>query len=235
MARLLVSVRSAAEAESALQGGADFIDVKEPARGPLGKAPPAAVREVVAAVAGRAPVTAALGELREWQGAEDFEGVAGVSLYKLGLSGQRGKDWRAALECWREVLARRSGAGLVAAAYADWRRAEAPDPEEVLEHAALSRLPYILLDTFEKQGATLLDALPAPELGLWVRRAREAGLQVALAGSLRAERIEELLALEPDLIAVRGAATACGRRTGTVERAAVERLARAVAGAGLGG
>ena len=37
--RLLVSVRSAAEAEEALAGGAALIDVKEPANGPLGKAP----------------------------------------------------------------------------------------------------------------------------------------------------------------------------------------------------
>ena len=34
---LLVSVRSALEAEAALQGGADIIDVKEPMNGPLGR------------------------------------------------------------------------------------------------------------------------------------------------------------------------------------------------------
>ncbi len=33
MTRLLVSVRSAAEAEAALTGGASVIDVKEPTRG----------------------------------------------------------------------------------------------------------------------------------------------------------------------------------------------------------
>ena len=35
---LLVSVRSGAEAEAALAGGADLIDVKEPTRGALGRA-----------------------------------------------------------------------------------------------------------------------------------------------------------------------------------------------------
>ena len=35
--RLLVSVRNAEEAESALQGGADILDAKEPANGALGK------------------------------------------------------------------------------------------------------------------------------------------------------------------------------------------------------
>ena len=36
MAKLLVSVRSADEAEVALEGGADIIDVKEPLHGSLG-------------------------------------------------------------------------------------------------------------------------------------------------------------------------------------------------------
>src|SRR5437763_1899892 len=57
---LQVSVRSAAEAESALAGGADLIDVKEPSRGPLGAADAAVIRDVITAVAGRRPVSAAL-------------------------------------------------------------------------------------------------------------------------------------------------------------------------------
>ena len=63
MTRLLVSVRSAAEAEAALRGGADVIDVKEPGRGPLGRADDAVIADVVRLVAGRRPVSAALGEL----------------------------------------------------------------------------------------------------------------------------------------------------------------------------
>ena len=38
MTRLLVSVRNGQEAEAALAGGAHVIDVKEPARGSLGRA-----------------------------------------------------------------------------------------------------------------------------------------------------------------------------------------------------
>ena len=59
MTRLLVSVRSAAEAEAALAGGAALIDVKEPDRGALGRADDAVIADVVRAVAGRAPVSAA--------------------------------------------------------------------------------------------------------------------------------------------------------------------------------
>ena len=59
MTQLLVSVRSAAEAESAAAGGAGLIDVKEPSRGAMGKADDRTIADVVRAVAGRRPVSAA--------------------------------------------------------------------------------------------------------------------------------------------------------------------------------
>src|SRR5207244_7336185 len=46
MTGLLVSVRSAAEAETALAGGADVVDVKEPRRGALGPADPSVWKQV---------------------------------------------------------------------------------------------------------------------------------------------------------------------------------------------
>ena len=49
--RLLVSVRDAVEARFALVGGADIIDVKEPANGPLGMASPETMVEVATVVA----------------------------------------------------------------------------------------------------------------------------------------------------------------------------------------
>src|SRR5690554_1200212 len=49
--RLLVSVRSPEEAEAALVGGADLIDVKEPAAGSLGRAADAVIEAVIGCVA----------------------------------------------------------------------------------------------------------------------------------------------------------------------------------------
>ncbi|NBW96041.1 MAG: hypothetical protein EBR28_04765, partial [Planctomycetia bacterium] len=60
---VLVSVRNAVEVVAALAGGAHVIDVKEPARGSLGRAAPEAVAAVAAAVAGAVPWTMAAGEL----------------------------------------------------------------------------------------------------------------------------------------------------------------------------
>ena len=68
VAQLLVSVRSADEARSALAGGASIIDVKEPDHGSLGPAPWSVWREVYTAVSTAAPISVALGELPDWLG-----------------------------------------------------------------------------------------------------------------------------------------------------------------------
>jgi (5-formylfuran-3-yl)methyl phosphate synthase len=91
--QLLVSVRNAQEALQAADSGADIIDVKEPDFGSLGFAGAATIRDVVDAVAGRIPVSAALGECLDWptenrdRRASRFEGMGhSLAFVKLGLA-----------------------------------------------------------------------------------------------------------------------------------------------------
>src|SRR5262245_5912278 len=125
MPRLLVSVRSAAEAETALAGGAAVIDVKEPAYGPLGKASDRVIREVAKTVAGRTRMSAAMGELlASWSLNPP---AAGLSWGKYGLSGYALRDpnlWPKALPA-AEVFVRANNPDcrLVVVAYADSGRA----------------------------------------------------------------------------------------------------------------
>ena len=94
MTQLLVSVRSVAEADTALAGCADVIDIKEPARGALGRADDAVIHAVAEHVAERKPVSAALGELcDEPRMPSSFPG-----LLKIGLAEC------ATLSAWRERL-----------------------------------------------------------------------------------------------------------------------------------
>src|SRR5579862_6952688 len=60
--QLLVSVADAADATAAIDGGADIIDAKDPARGPLGPVSAEALAAIIASVDGRRPVSAALDE-----------------------------------------------------------------------------------------------------------------------------------------------------------------------------
>jgi uncharacterized protein (UPF0264 family) len=65
LVRLLVSVRSAAEAESALVGGADVIDAKEPVLGPLGAVAPDVLAALDRAVPSSVSLSVALGDVVE--------------------------------------------------------------------------------------------------------------------------------------------------------------------------
>src|SRR4051794_22711300 len=102
MAELLVSVRSAPEADAAVAGGAHLIDVKEPQRGPLGRADDAVSAEVVRAVAGRRPVSAALGELLEGYMPPDR---VSLTYVKWGLAGCASAAWRERLTAAAATLA----------------------------------------------------------------------------------------------------------------------------------
>src|SRR6185437_14874311 len=88
----------------------------------------------------------------------------------------------------------------VAVAYADWGRAEAPRPDEVLEVAlAAPEVVGILVDTWDKSRPVPLDASWSSGIDM----ARRGGLIVALAGGLDAAAIARLRPLGPDLFAVR--------------------------------
>jgi uncharacterized protein (UPF0264 family) len=227
MASLLVSVRSELEAEFALAGGAALIDVKEPAHGSLGRAPEQTLTAVLRSVAGRRPVSAALGELAE--ATEDYWPLAGagVAYVKWGLSGyqERKRDWRRDLAAAAKHLEQHlPGCRLVAVAYADWQRARAPHPTEVCHFAREHRVGAFLLDTWQKDGTTLLDWLSLGQVSALRQFSRAAGVPIALAGSLGVSDILRLLSVRPDWFAVRGAVCEGNRRGGRLCRHRVRAL-----------
>ncbi len=226
--QLLVSVRSAAEVEAAIAGGADLIDVKEPERGSLGPPDRSVLAEVVASVAGRRPVSAALGELLDsfWK---EPSVVPQLAYAKWGLAGfQRHAPllWRWELTyASRRLVEVNPGCRAVAVAYADWKRAQAPSPDEILILTTSLRLGAFLLDTWQKDGSTLLDWLSVSEIAQLRGRCRSAGVPVALAGSLGVAEIQTLLPLRPDWFAVRGAVCHGRQRGASIDEGKVRQLA----------
>lgn len=229
--QLLVSVRSAEEAQAALAGGAALIDVKEPARGSLGRADLEVIRAVVDVVAGRQPVSAALGE---WADQPSAIPALGLSYVKWGLAGCSNKsDWKLTFGL---LLKNRPRPQLVLAAYADWECAQAPPLEEIFALASEVSGSVMLVDThckdarLGKHRATLLDWISVHRVVDLCKRARRAEVRIALAGSLGQAEIRELLPAHPDWFAVRGAACGDGDRRGTIEVERVKELAALCAG-----
>jgi uncharacterized protein (UPF0264 family) len=225
MAKLLVSVRNATEAEVALAGGADLIDVKEPARGPLGAADAATIRAVADQVAERAPISAALGELLDGQRIDAWPGKS-VRFAKYGLAGcGLCDDWT---ERWRAALAALPRQVVpVAVVYADWEAAAAPAPLEVISRAPGVGCGAVLIDTFDKTRRSVLQRVEPAELAAWVAEVRAAGLLAVVAGGLGERDIAPILALEPDYVGVRGAACV-GDRGGSLDEGRVRLLKTAI-------
>jgi (5-formylfuran-3-yl)methyl phosphate synthase len=229
VAKLLVSVRSKAEALAALAGGATVIDVKEPRHGSLGRANFDVWRDVREIVPRSMPVSVALGELAEWPAdhAEEIprDAWTGLAYCKLGLA-DAPVDW---VDRWRDLRQRLTISGSpfpawVAVVYTDWQAAGAPTPDAVIDAAsAIDTCHGVLFDTWDKGNGRGIDLSWKPQVEL----VRASGRFVALAGSLNARTIRRLTALAPDFFAVRGAACMGGDRLGTIDPKRVSILARA--------
>jgi len=217
----LVSVRNASEARDALSGGARVIDVKEPAAGPLGAAAMSEISGVVQTLAGAAPVTVATGEIGDAFPVERLP--PGVCIAKLGLAAAADGGWRDDCGRWASRLPSSVGGALVA--YADWRTAHSPPPEEVLLQAVAIGCRGFVVDTWSKEGGCSLDLLETVRLRALIDTAIERDLMVVLAGSIATDRVAEAAALRPTLVGVRGAAC-IGGRSGAVDGERVREIVR---------
>jgi (5-formylfuran-3-yl)methyl phosphate synthase len=221
--RLLVSVRSAAEAAAALAGGADIVDAKEPGNGALGAVSPRVLLAITAALAGATPVSVALGDAGrdDVTGAARTAGAAGAAFVKLGFAGIRLK--REMTEHAVASIAAASPAAVILVGYADHERADSPTPADLVTIADRTGAAGILLDTYDKKTASLTQLMTADALRTFVGHAKSFGQVVALAGQLTIDDIETVHDAGADIVGLRGAACEDGRN-GTVTVARVRAL-----------
>jgi uncharacterized protein (UPF0264 family) len=234
--KLLVSVVDAGEGRLAAEAGADIVDVKNPAEGSLGAPSPAVIAGVRAAVPAPLPVSAAIGDMPDLPGTAALAALgaarSGASFVKVGLWGVSTQAQAIALlRAVCDAVADVPGTVVVAGAYADARRvAHAPLAPELLPGVAQAAgVDVCLLDTAVKDGRGLLDWLSPDVLTSLVADAHDAGLQVALAGSLRAEDLPVVRATGADIAGVRSAACSDHRRAGPLDAARVRALRAACA------
>ena len=231
--QLLVSVRSPQEALDALEGGAGILDIKEPANGPLGMASLEDLYLICATAKATSPVaiSAALGEVLQWQHAPLPPLPPHLQYAKLGLAGLATEPhWRL---LWQQLraefdLLRGQPLDWVAVAYADAGHARSPSVREVLEAAVEGDCRAFLIDTFDKSSGRLVDLIPAPELAAIVSLAHNNEVAVAFAGRVNANDLPQLLSTQPDVIAVRGAACESGIRESAISTAAVAALVQEI-------
>ena len=212
--RLLVSVRSAEEAKAALAGGAEIIDAKDPLQGALGAVEIGVLREIVRAVNGVRPVSAAMGDAGDVEllsARARAAAEAGAAFVKVGFADVRDLDpVRARLRGVMDGVLL-SPCAVVAVAYADWHDVGAAAPSTVVTAAAAEGAMGVLVDTVRKDGAGLFRCLGHAALESLVHEARARSLLVALAGRITCEDLAFAYEAGAEVVGVRGAACDGGR------------------------
>lgn len=228
--QLLISVVNEEEAKSAVDGGADIVDVKNPLEGALGANFPHVIRRVRQCVPPGLPVSAAIGDAPDKPGATALAAlgaaVCGVQYVKVGLYGT--KEPRQAVFLLKEVCraAREydSGIKIIAVAYADAHKIGSLPALKSPSVASEAGADGCMLDTAVKGGGSLFSHLGDDELRNFVKNCHNAGLLCALAGSLGEADIPHVSKIGPDIIGFRTAACLGDRIKGVVERQRVKRL-----------
>ena len=205
--KLLISVRSVDEALLAAQGGADFIDLKEPGAGALGGLAVDTIGRIVAALRRegcRLPISATIGDVPMHEVGRIAQGVAavggcGVDYVKVGI--ERVSRARAVLDMLAVC-----GHPVVPVFIAD-RGFESAH----VQHACALGFPGVMADTADKRAGSLFDAVPMADLRRFVASVRATGALVGLAGALRLEHQGMLSALAPDFAGFRTAVCAGDR------------------------
>ncbi|MDQ6435412.1 (5-formylfuran-3-yl)methyl phosphate synthase [Mesorhizobium sp. LHD-90] len=215
MTKMLASITGTAEAEIAISGGADIIDLKDPKAGALGAVAIDEIRKTVAAVGARAETSAVCGDLpmhpRTIRTKAEEIAATGVSYVKVGFF--PGEEAEA---CARSLapVARRTK--LVAVLFADRQ----PD-FGLLPVFAQSGFFAVMMDTAGKGEGRLLDHLPPERIPAFIAEARRHRLKAGLAGSLEAPDIPRLLPFGPDFLGFRGALCDRSERTAAIDVEAV--------------
>ncbi len=221
----LASITGVEEARLAIAAGATIIDCKNPRAGALGALPTAIVRAVVATVAGRAPVSATIGDFPAMDPAAVGGAVAamadtGVDYVKIGLFPAPDLD-----DCLAALAAIARRQPLVAVLFAD----REPDLSLIPRLAELG-FAGVMLDTAGKAGGGLLAHQSPDILAGFVRQARRHGLLTGLAGSLKLADIDRLLPLEPDYLGFRGALCRDHARVAELDPVALAAISERLAG-----
>lgn len=229
--KVLISIVSVEEAKLARQAIPDIIDIKNPSEGSLGAQFPWVLTDAVNELKESGILcSATLGDLIYKPGTAALAafGAAkcGVGYIKAGLYGIA--SYEEALSMMNAIVQAvkmvNQNILIVASGYADYKRFGGLSYKDLVKAAKDSNSDIVMVDTAIKDGKTLMDALTYEEITEFIDLSHKAGLQVALAGSVKKEHLEKLAKLNPDIIGIRGAVCKHSDRNGKIDRDKLENL-----------
>lgn len=195
MTDFLASIVSPGDAEIALSGGADIIDLAS-VSGSIGLE---SIRATLAAIGGRRPLSVFVGDRPMppdliTAAVRDVAAI-GVDTIRLGIHpGGTPSAW------FEELAAIAPQIKLVAVFFAD------ASPElSLMSQLKSSGFTGAMLDVQDQEKGCLLDYCDVSRLFSFVGACRNAGLHAGLAGALETPDVPRLLVLAPDVLGFSGA------------------------------
>lgn len=216
MVQMLVSVKNVHEAEIALQGGADIIDLKDPDQGALGALPLSEIRSIIDFVDARKPISATIGDIPMdaeliVQAISQLQGLA-LSYIKVGFF--KANDYRPCLESIRKLG--RSSQPLIAVFFAELQY-----PETIIADIKQAGFIGIMLDTVNKDGKTYQDYFSNTESEKLANSIKAQNLFFGIAGSLKENNINDAKKVNPDFIGFRGGVCVGNQRRNNLNSAKI--------------
>ena len=206
--KFMVSVTNSDEAIEAINGGADIIDIKNPAEGALGASPPWITRRIIQC-AGSCKVSATIGDMPNLPGTASLAALAAAQLkvdyVKIGMLGPRNVEEAEILTgtVVRTMKEFRLGAKVVIAGYADYENQGCLNPMLLPKVAREADAWGVLIDIREKSRRNLFDYYAPEEIKKYVQESHKLGLKTALAGSLGKEDTQVIFLTGADIIGAR--------------------------------
>lgn len=208
MARVLISVRNVEEAKIALSAGVDLIDLKDPEKAAMGMIDLSLVSQIQKALPSDLNLSMACGELCDMPSLPDFF-PKGISFYKFGLSHCKSSNrWVENLLSLKEqVRLLNNSAFIVPVMYGDYLNANSLNPFMLLELLCDHSFHAIMIDTWLKDGSSVLDWVTFDELLKIQNKCKAKNIEFALAGSLNLSSTTRLFreGINPAWFGYRGA------------------------------
>lgn len=226
---LMVSVQNLQEAQEALAGGADIVDVKNLQEALVGSAHPVTVKEVRDAVPPLHHASVTLGVVPNQAGtvamATYTAGLLDATSVKVGfMKTEYAQAVEILLACHEALEGFETK--LIGSLFADNPIYEGLEPLKMVDLAREGHCDGFLVDTLTKDGRNLFDFLSEDELRQMVFEGKRLGLSTALSGHLKLDDLDELARINPDIVGVRGAVCNKGHRENGVHREPVGEFKR---------
>ena len=211
--KLLVSPKNLDEAKVVIKHNeVDYIDCKNPSEGSLGANFPWIIKSMKNLIPSNSSqlLSATIGDFPNLPGSASLAAlgaaVAGADIIKVGLKGPTTEEEGIFLmeKVVKTVKDHNENIKIVVAGYADRIRMESsPEFLSLPTIAAESGADIVMLDTYIKDSKSLFDFLEVGQLKLFKNKAKEFGLEVALAGKLSKPLLPKIKEIYPDIIGVR--------------------------------